>query len=325
MQTILIIQPAFLGDVILATALVEKLATHYPNAAIDFLVRKGNERILAHHPKIRQLLVFDRKKKWKSLGHLRQQIRKSHYDLVVNVHRHFSAGWLTAASNAQYKVGFRQNPFSFFFQKRIVHRWDVHEIIRNQQLIADFTDQEAALPKLYPSQADWDFVNSAYNHSYVTISPASVWATKQLPLDRWTQLLDRLPQDIPAYLLGGPNDKALCECLQNATQHKNTLVLAGKNGFLKDVALMAKAKMNYVLDSAPLHICSAMNAPVTAVFCSTSPQFGFGPLSDQALVIETQQHLDCRPCGQHGHKKCPKGHFKCAEIQVPDYPTNNNG
>jgi len=70
--------------------------------------------------------------------------------------------------------------------------------------------------------------------------------------------------------------------------------------------------MNYVNDSAPLHIASAMKAPVTAIFCSTVPAFGFGPLNANGRVVETTENLDCRPCGLHGYKACPKGHFKCA-------------
>jgi len=70
--------------------------------------------------------------------------------------------------------------------------------------------------------------------------------------------------------------------------------------------------MNYVNDSAPLHLASAMNAPTTAIYCSTAPAFGFGPLSDNSRIIETQEKLDCRPCGLHGFKTCPEKHFKCA-------------
>ena len=64
---------------------------------------------------------------------------------------------------------------------------------------------------------------------------------------------------------------------------------------------------------------SAMNAATTAIFCSTVPSFGFGPLSDNSKIIETEIQLDCRPCGLHGYKACPKGHFKCAySIDVND-------
>jgi len=61
-----------------------------------------------------------------------------------------------------------------------------------------------------------------------------------------------------------------------------------------------------------MHFASAMNAPVTAVYCSTIPGFGFGPLSDIRYIVEIEQALDCRPCGLHGYASCPKGHFRCA-------------
>ena len=61
-----------------------------------------------------------------------------------------------------------------------------------------------------------------------------------------------------------------------------------------------------------MHFASAMNAPVTAVYCSTIPEFGFGPLSDIRHIVEIDKPLYCRPCGLHGYAECPEGHFKCA-------------
>jgi len=75
---------------------------------------------------------------------------------------------------------------------------------------------------------------------------------------------------------------------------------------------MKYAVMNYVNDSAPMHFASAVNAPVTAIYCSTLPSFGFGPLSDRSFIVERQGELYCRPCGLHGKKACPEGHFRCA-------------
>jgi heptosyltransferase-2 len=91
------------------------------------------------------------------------------------------------------------------------------------------------------------------------------------------------------------------------------LNLAGKLSLLASAALMENAAMCYVNDSAPLHLASAVNAPTCAVFCSTVPDFGFGPLSDVRQVIQIREELACRPCGLHGFNHCPKGHFRCAE------------
>jgi heptosyltransferase-2 len=119
---------------------------------------------------------------------------------------------------------------------------------------------------------------------------------------------------IKIFLLGGAADKVACDEIKVQSTHSNVEVMAGKLSFLESAALMKGAMMNYVNDSAPMHIASAMNAPVTAVYCSTIPAFGFGPLSKQSRIIETSEKLDCRPCGLHGFRQCPQGHFKCSNI-----------
>jgi heptosyltransferase-2 len=117
--------------------------------------------------------------------------------------------------------------------------------------------------------------------------------------------------------MGGPGDAPACAEIQSGFPIESVVNLCGKCSFLQTAALMQGAQMNYVNDSAPLHIASAMNAPVTAFYCSTIPAFGFGPLSDQSSVFEVETTLSCRPCGLHGKKACPLGHFKCGyEIAV---------
>jgi heptosyltransferase-2 len=89
--------------------------------------------------------------------------------------------------------------------------------------------------------------------------------------------------------------------------------LCGQLNLLESAALMEGAERVFVNDSGPLHLASAMNAKTTAFFCATIPQFGYGPLATGAVVLESPEKLDCRPCGLHGHTSCPRGHFKCAK------------
>jgi heptosyltransferase-2 len=88
--------------------------------------------------------------------------------------------------------------------------------------------------------------------------------------------------------------------------------MAGNLTFLESAALMKGAKMNFTNDSAPMHLASAVDAPVTVVYCSTIPGFGFGPLSTNSNIVEVREKLSCRPCGLHGRRSCPEKHFKCA-------------
>ncbi|MBL6964207.1 MAG: glycosyltransferase family 9 protein [Bacteroidetes bacterium] len=316
---ILIIQTAFIGDVILATALIEKIHQHHPSYQIDFLLAKGNEKLLEIHPFINKMLIFDKStNKFRNLVRLIHHVRRAQYSYVINVHRYFSSGLITACSKAKFKIGFRKNPLSFLFTTKVDHPINmmlpVHEIDRNQLLIKDITDSISAKPKLYPS--DSDYKNTGNSEAYVCIAPASVWFTKQLPIGKWIELINSLAAGLKIYLIGSEQDQILCHEIQKEAAHKNIDVVAGKLSLLQSAALMEKAQMNYVNDSAPLHMASAMNASVTAFFLSTVPNFGFGPLSDHSSIVESKNLLDCRPCGLHGKAACPEKHFKCADMDV---------
>ncbi len=317
MHKILIIQTAFIGDVVVATALVEKLHLFFPQANIDFLVRKGNETLLNNNPFVNEIIVWDKKRnKTKNLFRLIGKIREAHYDIVINVQRFFSTGLLTTLSAAKQTIGFTQNPFSLFFTKRVNHIIDikkpVHEVERNNALIEHLTNKNFTLPKLYPSERDHDVILQYSNGPFVTITPSSVWFTKKYPLEKWKDFLDQLDRSYKIYILGGTENVEEANALAQKSDNKNAEVLAGKLSFLQSAELMKYAKMNYVNDSAPLHFASAVNAPVAAIFCSTVPEFGFTPLSENSKIVQTNMVLKCKPCGLHGYKACPLGHFKCA-------------
>ncbi|MCD6367049.1 MAG: glycosyltransferase family 9 protein [Bacteroidales bacterium] len=315
MKNFLIMQPAFIGDVIFATALVEKLAQTYPDARIDFLLRKGNEIILANNPYINRIYIWNKKdKKYRNLFRNIHEIRQTRYDLVVNLQRFASSGFVTWRAKAGEKTGYKQNPFSFCYHRKFVFSTEngKHETERNQELIAHVTDDKPAKPKIYPLEDDFK-VLPELKKPFITIAPASVWFTKQFPKERWVEFINRfLSKDFTVYLLGAESDLLLCDEIKNMVEGHTVENFAGKLNLLQSAALMSQAAMNFVNDSAPLHLASAMDAPVTAIFCSTVPAFGFGSLSANSKVAETHKNLSCRPCGLHGKKVCPEGHFDCA-------------
>ena len=311
MKKFLVIQTAFLGDAVLATALLEKLHTFFPDAAIDLVVRKGNDGLFDGHPFLRKLFVWEKRTdKTRNLFKLIGELREERYDHVINCQRFFSTGLMAALARGGEKIGYDKNPLSFLFSRKVNHVIGDgrHEVDRLNALIEHMTDKSRPLPKLYPTEKDRP--QAVVSGRYVCIAPTSVWFTKQWPQAKWTELIRSLPSDVKVFLLGAPGDAEACARI--AKHAGRGEVLAGKLSLLGTAHLMEGAVMNYVNDSAPLHIASAMNAPVTVVFCSTVPAFGFGPLRANGRVVETTEKLDCRPCGLHGYKSCPKGHFKCA-------------
>lgn len=314
----LIVQTAFLGDVVLATPIASVLSKKYPESEIHFLVRKGNEGVLVGNPYISQVHVWEkREKKYAHLRQLIAEFRKEQFDWVINCQRFLSTGWLSVRVGRKVS-GFDKNPLSWLFRKSLPHEYreGVHEVDRNLSLVRHLTDTPVfCRPEVFPSAVDFEKIEGYRKKGkYYVIAPASVWKTKELPLDQWTDLISRIGSSRQIYLVGGPDDASLC---QHLVVGDHVVNLAGKLSLLQSAALMKGAEMNYTNDSGPMHLASAVNAPVTAVFCSTTPVFGFGPLSDQRKIAETHHVLDCRPCGIHGKKKCPLGHFLCSEIEVP--------
>jgi heptosyltransferase-2 len=315
-KRVLVIQTAFLGDAILSTGLLEKIHHELPEYTMDLLVRKGNEGIFNGHPFLNNLLIWDKKKqKYKNLFLLWKKIRKQRYDLLINLQRFAASGLLTASSGATITLGFDKNPFSFLFSRTVKHDFSIHEAYRNQKLIFGLVSERHFKPKIYPQKSNFEKTAAFKVQRYITIAPASVWFTKQLPAEKWVELLTFYPGCL-VYFVGSKTDAELAEtiitlCVKQQVELK-AVNLCGKLDILDTAALYADAVMNFTNDSGPMHIASAVNAPVRAVFCSTVEKFGFGPLSDNGAIIETTENLKCRPCGIHGKNSCPEGHFRCA-------------
>ena len=330
MHRILVIQTAFIGDVVLATALLQNLHAAYPEATIDILVRAGAEELFIHHPYIHQVHVWDKKKnKYQHLFQIIQTIRRIKYDVVINVQRYLATGIITVLSGAKKTIGFNKNPLSFLFSEVVAHQFglgaghetiyqgatihatSIHETSRNHALLASLTTAPVAKPALYPSAAHFIAVQKYQSAPYICMSPGSVWETKKMPAKNWIDLINAVPTNYTIYLMGAPNETALCAEILSATSRGGVINIAGELNLLEAAALIKSANLNYVNDSAPMHLASATNAPVVAIYCSTIPAFGYGPLSSVQFVIESTASLPCKPCGLHGKTACPLGHFNC--------------
>lgn len=322
-KTILIIQTAFIGDTILASQFARAVKEQYPNSKIHFFLRKGNESVIQGLPTIEKTWVWDKQGgKTKNLMKLISELRKIRFDMVFNLHRHFNSGLVAAMMKSPVKAGFQQNPLSMFYTHKVNHLiphtrgW--HEVQRNLELIQKvdptFTivdNSKIYKPELPIQQKNIDKVAPYVSGNYFVVAPASVWFTKAWSEHKYRELTAELVKLGKVYFIGAPGDKDLCDRIRNDLP--NTENLCGGLNLLDSAALMKNARRVFVNDSAPLHLASCVNAKTTAVFCSTVPTFGYTPLADDSVVVDVGDSLSCRPCGLHGYKACPLGHFKCSE------------
>ncbi len=306
---VLIIQTAFLGDAILISSLLEKIRLESPDTSIHLLVRKGNESIFQAypHPNLTKVWAYDKKHKWASWKALQKDLKVESFDQVFVAQRFFGMGFLSLSIGAKKVVGFDKNPLSWFFTERVKHEWGTgkHETERNTALLTSWLG-----PKVYKPFLSLPGDNNLPVQDYICISPGSVWETKRTPVRVWIDFIKLLPASQPVVLMGAPNEVHLAEEIEQACPESKIVNEAGKHGLVDAIRIYQHSLMSFVNDSGPMHICSAVDTPTVAVFCSTIPAFGFGPLASLNRIVEVN-NLECRPCGDHGKKSCPLGHYAC--------------
>lgn len=316
MDHCLVIQPAYPGDAILALPVLQRLRHFFPQAKLHFVVRNTAQSLFRHHPAIDYLWIWNKSsQKIMNFISLYNKLRKFHFDLIINLHRFFLSGLLGLLLSSNERRCFRKNPLSFFYHQSFPHVIGVspypHEVERNLSLLAGLCPTFFERPVLHipPSVYKQIMQRIELPEQFIVFAPGTVWKTKRWPLSYWKELAIQV--NFPILVIGGSEDQWIGE--EIARQNPRTIAnLCGRLSFLESAAVIQRAKAIVCHDSAPMHLASGVNCPTIAIFCSTVPEFGFGPLADKHVVIQANEPLSCRPCGLHGHSRCPKKHFRCA-------------
>lgn len=321
-KRILIIQTAFIGDVILCTPLIKGLRKTFPDSFISFLLIPETENVLENNPHLSEILVYDKRKN-KGIGSFLQiitRVKQGEFDLAVIPHRSLRSALLAYLSRIPVRIGFDRAVGSFLFTKKEVYKANVHEVDRNLSLLSNFTPHLTdTSPELFPSSKDFSYARKLLSDSGITdgdkivgVAPGSVWPTKRWLPERFAEVSDLLLREARAKVifLGSEEDRALCEKTADSMTGRPA-ILAGRTSVLQSAAIASFCRVILSNDSAPVHIASAMKIPVVAIFGSTIPEFGFGPHGVKHVII--QKKMKCKPCGIHGKRKCPEKHFRCMQ------------
>ncbi len=318
-RNIVVIQTAFIGDVILTLPLVQGLRKRFKDSKVSFLAIPSAAGVLLNHPDINEILVYDKKGKEKDLGsaiRLIAELRNRRYDVAIVPHRSLRSAALARFAKIPVRIGFSSSAGKFLFTRVIEYKGQEHETKRNLKMMAGLDVEIPALelPRVYPSHADekWaaEMTASLSEEPMIAVAPGSVWNTKRWPMDLYRQLVSMLvAEGIKVLLLGSGEDALLCGEVAKGLGNQ-VINLAGRATLLQSAALMQRCRVVVSNDSAPMHLAVAVGTPVVAVFGATVPAFGFAPLGLQDVVIETHG-LACRPCSIHGGETCPIKTFVC--------------
>jgi heptosyltransferase-2 len=324
---ILIIQTAFIGDVILTTPLVAAAHKLYPAAIIDFLTIPRSVNLLQNNPAIQNIIIFDKRGADKGLSGLRNlaaQLRTAGYDLCLTPHRSLRSAFLSYASKAPVRIGFDRSAWKYSFTEIVKYPVHAHEIERNLALLQPLGHViPISRPEIYPTEEDKEAVkkqlidnNLSETDALFALAPGSIWPTKRWPEEYYAQICQLITdQEFIPVLIGGQEDMDLCNKIVKFCSR--AINLAGKLTLRQTVDLLQSCKGILTNDSAPLHLGLAAAIPVYAIFGSTITDFGFAPFGKHDRIIEDKA-LACRPCGIHGRNKCPLKTFACMNNLRPE-------
>ncbi len=317
-KNILVIQTAFIGDIIMSTPLFSMLKKAYPDAEIDVVVNSRHTSILSNNPYIRNVFGFNKStNKIRNLVKLIRVIRKNRYDLAVSMQIHLSSTLMMGLGGIKKRVGSSR-------QKLLTHPVVFHPGMHIREKAAMLVralkeDNYDMQTQLYPSASDRNTANQYLRNNKqfrLGIAPGSVWETKKWPKEYYLEAIAALISEADVYLIGGKDDLRLCDEIINRTPGGNVINTAGKLSLLQSAALIDQLDLLLCNDSAPLHMANAMNTPVFAIFGPTVKKFGCYPYQDNDKMIEID--LYCRPCSKHGGNICPEGHFRCMKDIRPE-------
>lgn len=323
-QRILMIQTAFVGDVILITPLIRATKALFPDAEIDVAVVPQSQGVLVNNPYIRKIIPFDKRKNklvafWRTV----RVLRENKYDLAISPHSSTTTAFLMLFGGVKTRLGFDRGVAARLLTHKVPHLNNVHKIEKNLHLLSVFSDRKFSLQtELFPDEAKMTRARTIIEPRHfqdqpiIAVAPGSVWFTKRWPAEHYIKLTQLLFQArFNLIFIGAGDERELC---QHIIQQAGAVAinLAGKTDVLESAAVIAHCDLIICNDSGALHIANAMKTDVMAFFGPTVPSFGYFPYRDNDLVFE--RDLECRPCGSHGGKQCPLGHHRCMKEIRPE-------
>ncbi|MFC1724093.1 lipopolysaccharide heptosyltransferase II [candidate division KSB1 bacterium] len=323
---VLIVQTAFLGDVILTIPLIRALKKHIKPVHLHILLRPEAEDVYRNDKDIDNIIVYDKKNSEKGIQHLFKLIKKvraEKYELVISPHRSVRSALISYLSGAKQRVGFDKNSMSILYNKKVKYINDKHEVERNLSLIEPIYDGEISITLNMQNsendrkKADELISNTvrAAGQDIVCMAPGSEWSTKRWLTEYYRKLIKLCSlSDIKVVLLGGSKDKNICGNI--SIGFENVTDLSAKLSVNESSEVMKQCKLLVCNDTGAMHIGSASGIDIITVFGPTVPEFGFSPFGVKNKIL--QSDIYCRPCSIHGGENCPEGHFLCMRSITPD-------
>lgn len=314
-KKILIIDLAFIGDVILAGPLTMAVRRKWPQGEIVMLTVPLTASVAEMLPAVDRALVYDKKGSHQGLGGMWQmakELRREKFDLAICMNFALRGAVVSRLAGIPYRLGYDAQHAGWFLtwaashvREGIKHETLNHlEVLRPWGMDASYLSAGELRLRLEPPKeaveafeekaAQWEL---AAKGGYYVLCPLGSYARKNLPLPLAVQLIRQLEAEKPVYLIGGPQEEAALTAMAKAGHIGGERVLAGRLALPELAVFLQRAAAMVSVDTGPMHIAQGVQCPVVAVFGPTDPAV-WGPQNDNSRTIYLAE--PCSPCWGRG-------------------------
>lgn len=335
----LVFQTAFPGDLFLSIPLMKRIKDWDPDTRVVLACRPGLGEFFIKFGLADEVIAIDKKNPKESAEALKT-LASQNWDVIFVPHESPRTALMMRKLKAKHKVAFKNWWNWLVYDKRVTKPQDLPDALRQLSLLTPIdgrlaenfsSDEVIALKNLQtrtpeivdytqpqiPEFASMQVAQHKGGRNVIFMAPGSTWNTKRWTPNGYIELARMLiGKGFEIELVGSKAERDLCEdikraVLQNAKPGAKIGNEAGNTSLADLVEKFREGVALITNDSGSMHAASAAGLPSVAIFGPTTLNLGFRPWQNQARVV--QLDMDCRPCGKHGHDKCPLGHHNCME------------
>jgi len=330
---ILLVRLRLIGDVVLTTPLVRAVRRRYPDAHLAYAVEPLAAEVIRGNPHLDEIIEVPRRRglgRWRDDLTWGRALRRRRFDVAVDLHGGPRGAWLTWASGAPTRIGYRTRGRSWMYTHVVARPADLgplHSVVKQWALVAPL-DVEACDPARDPVEMPADPAAEARvagwlaeagiepRHPLVLVHVSAGNPYRRWPPAYFAALVAALVREDPArrvVLTSGPSEahaaRALVDEMRAAAPETAAALRHGAFELGELRALTARAAVYIGGDSGPLHIAATTTTPIVGLFGPTLAERSM-PWRDARWRAEAVDagSLPCRPCRQ---RTCVPGDFRC--------------
>ena len=308
-QRILLVRTDRIGDVVLTTPILKTLRISFPKAHIGFLTTPFTEGLIKGNPYIDEIITLTKKDKtlWGSLR-FASKLKERHFDIAIVFNPKKRTHWLLFLARIPIRIGYhRKHGFLLTHSlPDLKYEGKQSEAFYNEELLTVLNIFPSNSTQLYlpiSSETEQKIASFLKEHhlvskSFAILSISASSPSKSWPLNNFIALCHEIHNELrlPIVIIG--QDKA-CQTMNRSL--KIPVVFLGETLPLIELsALIRQATFMITNDTGPMHMASAVNTPLVAIFGRSLPGLGpkrWGPISDNAIVLH--KNIGCDPCLAH--------------------------